>query len=77
MGFLSFFSSDVIKLLNEGVDFVSIGKSAILHHNFPKLVIDNYSFSSISIPVSEDYLKNEGLGPKFINYMKRWEDFVK
>lgn len=68
---------DVIKLLNEGVDFVSIGKSAILHHNFPKLVIDNYSFSSISTPVSEDYLKNEGLGPKFINYMKRWEDFVK
>jgi len=68
---------DVQKILDSGVDFVSIGTSAIIHHNFPKLVIENPTFNSIAIPVSEEHLKNEGLGEKFIAYLKRWPDFVK
>jgi imidazole glycerol phosphate synthase subunit HisF len=68
---------DVQKILDSGVDFVSIGTSAIFHHNFPKLVIDNPTFNPIAIPVSEDYHKKEGLGTKFITYLKRWPDFVK
>jgi len=69
--------SDVQKVLDAGVDFVSIGTSAILHHNFPKLVIENPEFNPVAIPVSEAYLKKEGLGEKFIVYLKRWPDFVK
>ncbi|MDV7187403.1 NADH:flavin oxidoreductase [Lutibacter sp. TH_r2] len=68
---------DVQKVLDAGVDFVSIGTSAILHHNFPKLVIANSNFEPIAIPVSEEHLKKEGLGEKFITYLKRWPDFVK
>jgi 2,4-dienoyl-CoA reductase-like NADH-dependent reductase (Old Yellow Enzyme family) len=68
---------DVQKILDSGVDFVSIGTSAILHHNFPKLVIENPAFNPITIPVSEEHLKKEGLGKKFIEYLKRWPDFVK
>ncbi|WP_111709847.1 NADH:flavin oxidoreductase [Lutibacter citreus] len=68
---------NVQEVLNSGVDFVSIGTSAILHHNFPKLVIENPAFSPIEIPVSEEHLINEGLGKKFIHYLKRWPDFVK
>ena len=68
---------DVQKILDSGVDFVSIGTSAILHHNFPKLVIENPAFNPITIPVSEEHLKKEGLGKKFIAYLKRWPDFVK
>ena len=68
---------NVQKILNAGVDFVSIGTSAILHHNFPKLVIDNPAFNPIAIPVSEEYLKKEGLGKKFIEYLKRRANFVK
>jgi len=59
------------------VDFVTIGKSAILHHNFPKLVIENPNFNPIAIPVSKEHLTKEGLGKKFIEYLNRWPDFVK
>jgi hypothetical protein len=62
--------------LDFGVDFVTIGRSAILHHNFPKSVMSNPNFTPIHTPVSETYLKSEGLSDTFINYMRRWEGFV-
>jgi len=67
---------DVQKILNTTVDFVSIGKSGILHHDFPKLVMDNPNFVPAPTPVSTDHLKQEGLGDAFVTYMKRWEGFV-
>lgn len=70
-------AKDVLKVLNAGVDFVSIGRSAILHHNFPKLVMKDSTFTPIETPVSEEHLEKEGLSMSFINYMRRWENFVK
>lgn len=67
---------DVKKVMEAGVDFVSIGRSAILHHDFPDLVMENSNFVAVETPVSSDYLRKEGLGEKFINYMKRWDGFV-
>lgn len=67
---------DVQKVLDLGIDFVTIGRSAILHHNFPAKVIENPNFEPTATPVSEEYLKKEGLGKNFINYMKRWPNFV-
>lgn len=69
-------SEDVCAVMNEGIDFVSIGKAGILHHDFPKKVMNDSSFEMQTLPVSRDYLKKEGLGDKFIDYMSRWEDFV-
>lgn len=68
--------SDVKKVLEADVDFVSIGRAAILHHDFPNRVMENSSFSPIALPVSPDYLRNEGLGENFITYMQRWDGFV-
>nr|WP_321237303.1 NADH:flavin oxidoreductase [uncultured Psychroserpens sp.] len=67
---------DVQKVLDTGVDFVSIGRSAILHHDFPLRVLDNPNFTPIELPVSETYLMQEGLGLNFVTYMKRWDGFV-
>ena len=67
---------DVQNVLDSGVDFVTIGRSGILHHDFPKRVIENPNFKPIEIPVSESYLKSEGLGTAFIDYMRRWDGFV-
>lgn len=60
-----------------GIDFVTIGRSAILHHDFPVKVINDSKFEPTQTPVSRDYLVSEGLGEKFIDYMMRWPDFVK
>lgn len=68
---------DVHKVLKAGVDFVSIGRSSILHHDFPKQVLANPNFKPTPTPVSEDYLRQEGLGKDFVTYMKRWDEFVK
>jgi len=67
---------DVQNVINAGVDFVSIGKSGIIHHDFPNKVMNNPDFEPQSLPVSAEYLKNEGLNDQFITYMKRWPDFV-
>ena len=67
---------DVNKIMASGIDFVSIGRAAILHHDLPQLVMDNEDFIPTKLPVSKEYLKNEGLGESFIEYMGRWPDFV-
>jgi 2,4-dienoyl-CoA reductase-like NADH-dependent reductase (Old Yellow Enzyme family) len=69
-------AADVRKILDAGVDFVSIGRAAILHHDFPKLVMENPDFAPIPLPVTREHLADEFLGEKFINYMAGWPDFV-
>jgi 2,4-dienoyl-CoA reductase-like NADH-dependent reductase (Old Yellow Enzyme family) len=41
---------DVYKILDAGVDFVSIGRSGILHHDFPQQVMDNPNFQPEAYP---------------------------
>ncbi len=67
---------DVQNVLKAGVDFVCIGRSGILHYDFPLQVIQNPSFERQKTPVSVAYLQNQGLGPAFIEYMKNWAYFV-
>lgn len=69
-------AQDVHQVIAAGVDFVSIGRAAILHHDFPQHIIDNPDFKCIDTPVSPAYLAKEGLGEKFITYMRRWDGFV-
>ena len=68
--------SDVHKLLAAGVDFVTIGRAAILHHDYPRRVIADSAFVPIALPVSEAHLKQEGLSDTFVTYMRGWDGFV-
>lgn len=70
-------AKDVQKILDTTVDFVSIGKSGILHHDFPKQVMTNSNFEPVQTPVAISHLKKEGLSDVFVTYMKRWDGFVK
>ncbi len=67
---------DVVNILQHNVDFVSVGRSAILHHDFPKQVMLNPAFQAIETPVSKEHLKKEGLSDTFISYMGKWPGFV-
>ena len=67
---------NVHKVHNNKVDFVTIGRAAILHHDFPLRVIENPNFEPIELPVSIAHLSKEGLSDKFINYMGAWPGFV-
>ena len=68
---------DVKNTLDSGIDFVTIGRSAILHHDFPEKVINDPNFRATETPVSREYLQKEGLGKCFIDYMSKWPNFVR
>ena len=69
--------ADCRAVLDAGVDFVTIGRAAILHHDYPERVRANENFTPVDLPVEDAYLKKEGLSERFVNYMRRWPGFVK
>jgi 2,4-dienoyl-CoA reductase-like NADH-dependent reductase (Old Yellow Enzyme family) len=69
-------AQDARDILAMGFDFPILGRAAILHHDFPKRVAADPNFTAVPTPVSEAYLREEGLGPAFVNYMRTWKGFV-
>ena len=68
---------DARRCMEAGADFVTLGRAAILHHNFPLLMFKTPDFEPVTLPVSRDYLRSQGLGEAFVNYMAGWKGFVK
>ena len=66
----------VTRLMDAGVDFALIGRAAILHHDFPVRAQADDQFEATALPVTEQYLRDEGLGPAFVKYMSGWRGFV-
>jgi 2,4-dienoyl-CoA reductase-like NADH-dependent reductase (Old Yellow Enzyme family) len=69
-------SRDAARCLEAGLDFVIVGRAAILHHDFPERVRADPDFRAASLPVTPAYLGKEGLSPAFIDYMGNWQGFV-
>jgi 2,4-dienoyl-CoA reductase-like NADH-dependent reductase (Old Yellow Enzyme family) len=68
--------ADVQRVLDAGVDIVTLGRAAILHHDYPQKMQADAGFSPRTLPVTEEVLSQEGLSPAFIGYMKNWKGFV-
>lgn len=62
--------------LAAGADWVMLGRAAILHHDFPNRYEADSRFVPREIPVSREYLANEGLSDAFLDYMAGWKGFV-
>jgi 2,4-dienoyl-CoA reductase-like NADH-dependent reductase (Old Yellow Enzyme family) len=69
-------AEDARDVIAAGYDFPVLGRAAILHHDFPKRAATDPNFTAIATPVSEAYLREEGLGPAFVTYMRTWKGFV-
>ena len=69
-------AADARAMLEAGADFVLLGRAAILHHDWPHRVEMDPDFAPVSLPVTRDHLRHEGLGPAFIDYMASWKGFV-
>lgn len=63
--------------LEQGADFVSIGKAGILAHDFPLKVKANADYISPSLPVSKADLEAQWIGPNFINYLTGFKGLIK
>tara|TARA_Y100000766_G_C18856009_1_gene580761 strand:+ start:225 stop:1307 length:1083 start_codon:yes stop_codon:yes gene_type:complete len=68
--------AEVEKAFASGVDWIMLGRAAILHHNFPELMQKEPMFEPVTNPVSREYLAREGLSKNFIEYMSTWKGFV-
>lgn len=64
------------QVISAEVDWIMLGRAAILHHDFPTRCLQNSSFEPVDTPVSREYLASEGLSEKFIDYIAGWPDFV-
>lgn len=63
--------------IDNGADFVLIGRGAMLHHDFATRALADPGFRAVARPVSRAYLQAEGLGAPFIGYVaSTWKDFV-
>jgi len=62
--------------MGEGIDWIMLGRAAILHHDFPQRYTDDATFSPVTLPVTRAYLASEGLSEKFVDYMSSWKGFV-
>jgi len=62
--------------LDQGCDFVIIGRGAILHADFPERLRADAAFQWAGLPVTADYLRGQGLGEAFVDYMRTWKGFV-
>jgi 2,4-dienoyl-CoA reductase-like NADH-dependent reductase (Old Yellow Enzyme family) len=62
--------------LAAGVDFVMLGRAAILQHDFPNRAAAAPDFVPVQLPVTRAYLKEQGLGTAFVAYMSNWPGFV-
>jgi hypothetical protein len=58
------------------IDFILLGRAAILHHDYPLQMQANADFKPVSNPVSPEYLHSEGLSETFVKYMRNWKGFV-
>ncbi len=66
-----------VELIEEGCDFVLIGRAGILERDFPLLVKANPLHESPKLPVTAQFLRDGGLSERFINHMRGWESFVR
>ena len=67
---------EVNQAMAADIDFVMLGRAAILHHDFPRQMKEDVNFTPIRNPVTADHLRKEGLGEAFITYMSGWKGFV-
>jgi 2,4-dienoyl-CoA reductase-like NADH-dependent reductase (Old Yellow Enzyme family) len=64
------------QLMDEGCDFVLIGRAGILQRDFPLQVKADPFYDSPRLPVAAKYLREGGLSERFINHMRGWQSFV-
>ncbi|MEV7432045.1 NADH:flavin oxidoreductase [Nocardioides sp. NPDC092400] len=70
-------AADARWCLERGADFVSVGTGAILHHDFAARAAADPDFRVRERPVTRDVLREERVGPAFIDYLAAgWDDLV-
>jgi 2,4-dienoyl-CoA reductase-like NADH-dependent reductase (Old Yellow Enzyme family) len=63
-------------LMQAGADFVFVGRAAILHPDWPQRALADAAFEPTALPVTPDYLTAQGVGARFVRYLRTFDNFV-
>jgi 2,4-dienoyl-CoA reductase-like NADH-dependent reductase (Old Yellow Enzyme family) len=69
-------AQDVVNVIDAGCDYALIGRAAILRHDFPQRVRRDPGYVSPPLPVSPAHLRDEGISPRFVEYLRTFPGFV-
>ncbi|MED5474812.1 MAG: NADH:flavin oxidoreductase [Candidatus Neomarinimicrobiota bacterium] len=69
-------SRDAINCIKQGADFIGVARVAIRHPYWAKNITDT-DYNPKRPPYTQNELKQSKLSDKFINYMRKWDKFVK
>lgn len=64
------------RCLDHGADFVLIGRGAILQRDFARRAIEDPAFRSVDRPVPRAWLRDQDVGPAFMEYLSTWKGFL-
>lgn len=64
------------EVLDEGCDFVLVGRAGILHRDCPLRIKADHDYETPKIPVTANFLREGGLSERFVNHMRGWPYFV-
>ena len=68
--------NDAEAALKLGADWVMLGRAAMLEHDFPNKYSNNPKFEPVKMPVTREYLLEQGLTDRFQDYVKTlWPEF--
>lgn len=67
---------DIENIIEQGADFIMLGKAGILNHDFPNQYITNPSFRPVHQPATKKHLIKEGVSGDFIKYLSKWKGFI-
>jgi len=67
---------DAQHCLDNGADYVVLGKVAVLYKDYPERMRTSPDFVPRWLPVEADYLRSQGLSQTFIAYLSTWTNFV-
>jgi 2,4-dienoyl-CoA reductase-like NADH-dependent reductase (Old Yellow Enzyme family) len=68
--------ADVERVMAAGVDWLMLGRVAILHHDYPRRLAVDPTFAPAELPVSAAYLRAEGVSDTFVGYLKTMGRFA-
>jgi 2,4-dienoyl-CoA reductase-like NADH-dependent reductase (Old Yellow Enzyme family) len=66
----------VDRALSQGLDFVLLGRAAIVHHDFPLKLQKDPAFTMRKLPVTKESLQDEGISPAFLKYLESFPGFL-
>jgi 2,4-dienoyl-CoA reductase-like NADH-dependent reductase (Old Yellow Enzyme family) len=67
---------DADTVMAAGVDWIMLGRAAILQHDFPNRYRADPTFEPVELPVTREYLNDEGVSERFVAYLSRRPGFV-